>query len=125
MIDDQSPLRRMCQDDDVKYRDSARVVGDRLDAGAGRRIWAQPVAPGLVAALIRWVEIDVLEERKTLTVDQVCVLRAETLAAYAETEKDPAGARWAETFARAVSAAAAADCRQRASAVLARMQRRA
>ena len=86
----------------------------RLGADAGARIWAaDPPGPTLSAALVRWVDVDALESQGELAADQVALLRAEALVAYAESESAPATAESARAFLSRVSDNAPPDCQAR------------
>lgn len=109
-----SPLRALCQADVAQYQDSLARISSRLHKNSASQIWREPLqAPSLIRILSRWVEIDALEEQRALTEDQVIVLRAETLAAYAEAERDPKARDAAVAHLSFLSGACTAECRAR------------
>lgn len=118
---DGPPLRRLFLEDEEKYRQAVQEAGARLGPDAGREIWNQPPVSGCIHAVVRWIQIDVLEQRGHLTPGQVAVLRAEALFAYAEAELDPKGAIWAKKFAESISQKTTEECRRRASEVVTRL----
>jgi hypothetical protein len=93
------PLRAICAKDEAAYRDSLAKIGARLERNSAIEIWRSPLGRvgkvGFTKTLIRWIEIDVLELQAALTREQIAILRAETLAAFAISERSTEAARWA------------------------------